>query len=91
MRADKNELVTRVSPGTACGELLRRYWQPVALVDEFNPGQDRCYDWRRLDDRRIRLLAFAAKCVRGLVLADSNEASGCARLRGDQSESWSWS
>lgn len=40
MRADQNELITRVGPGTACGELLRRYWQPVALVDEFNPALD---------------------------------------------------
>jgi phthalate 4,5-dioxygenase len=40
MRADQNELVTRIGPGTDCGELLRRYWQPVALVDEFNPLLD---------------------------------------------------
>ncbi len=40
MRADQNELVTRIGPGTDCGELLRRYWQPVALVDEFNPALD---------------------------------------------------
>ncbi len=40
MRADQNELVTRIGPGTACGDLLRRYWQPVALVDEFNPRLD---------------------------------------------------
>ena len=24
-----NELLTRVGPGTPCGELLRRYWHPV--------------------------------------------------------------
>ena len=36
MRAGQNELVTRIGPGTACGELLRRYWQPVALLDEFD-------------------------------------------------------
>jgi phthalate 4,5-dioxygenase len=40
MRAEQNELVTRVGPGTGCGELLRRYWQPVALLDEFNPEFD---------------------------------------------------
>jgi len=32
--AEQNELMTRVGPGTPCGKLLRRYWQPVALVDE---------------------------------------------------------
>jgi len=29
-----NELLTRVGPGTAMGELLRRYWQPVAMTSE---------------------------------------------------------
>ena len=40
MRAEQNELITRVGPGTACGNLLRQYWQPAALVDEFDPDQD---------------------------------------------------
>src|SRR6476469_8137526 len=40
MRAQQNELVTRTGPGTACGALLRQYWQPVALVDEFDPRLD---------------------------------------------------
>jgi len=35
MRADRNELLTRIGPGTPAGKLLRNYWQPVALVDEF--------------------------------------------------------
>jgi len=30
-----NELLTRVGPGTAMGELLRRYWMPIAAVTEF--------------------------------------------------------
>ena len=36
----QNELITRVGPGTACGALLRSYWQPAALVDEFDPALD---------------------------------------------------
>lgn len=35
---DKNETLTRIGPGTPMGELLRRYWYPVALtrqLDEF--------------------------------------------------------
>jgi nitrite reductase/ring-hydroxylating ferredoxin subunit len=32
--AQQNELMTRIGPGTPAGRLLRRYWQPVALVDE---------------------------------------------------------
>ena len=35
MRAERNELLTRIGPGTPAGKLLRNYWQPVALVDEF--------------------------------------------------------
>ena len=40
MRADHNELITRIGPGTACGALMRKYWQPVALLDEFEPRFD---------------------------------------------------
>jgi 5,5'-dehydrodivanillate O-demethylase len=31
---EENERLTRVGPGTPCGELLRRYWQPVAIASE---------------------------------------------------------
>ena len=37
MKAEQNELLTRIGPGTPCGALLRQYWQPVALLDEFDP------------------------------------------------------
>jgi phthalate 4,5-dioxygenase oxygenase subunit len=37
MQADLNEKLTRVGPGTPGGRLMRHYWQPVALVDEFDP------------------------------------------------------
>jgi phthalate 4,5-dioxygenase oxygenase subunit len=40
MKAEQNELITRIGPGTSCGALMRHYWQPVALVDEFNPALD---------------------------------------------------
>jgi 5,5'-dehydrodivanillate O-demethylase len=26
----ENEMLTRVGPGTPCGELMRRYWHPIA-------------------------------------------------------------
>ena len=28
----ENEMLTRVGPGTPCGELMRRYWHPVAVM-----------------------------------------------------------
>ncbi len=40
MKAEQNELLTRVGPGTACGAVMRSYWQPVALADEFDPKLD---------------------------------------------------
>jgi len=40
MKPDQNELITRIGPGTPCGAVLRAYWQPVALVDEFEPRLD---------------------------------------------------
>ena len=36
MNREHNELITRIGPGTACGALMRHYWQPVALLDEFD-------------------------------------------------------
>jgi len=40
MKAEQNHLITRIGAGTPCGAVLRSYWQPVALVDEFNPVLD---------------------------------------------------
>ena len=40
MQADQNELITRIGPGTPAGALLRSYWQPAALVAEFDPRLD---------------------------------------------------
>jgi phthalate 4,5-dioxygenase len=32
---EKNDLITQTGQDTPCGDLLRRYWQPAALVEEF--------------------------------------------------------
>ncbi len=40
MRAEQNERFTRIGQGTPCGELLRHYWHPVALMAEFDPQLD---------------------------------------------------
>jgi phthalate 4,5-dioxygenase len=34
LSAEQNDRITRVGPGKPAGKLLRRYWQPAALVDE---------------------------------------------------------
>jgi phthalate 4,5-dioxygenase len=49
MNQEQNNLLTRVGPGTACGTLLRNYWQPAALVDEFDPALD-----PRMADRPVK-------------------------------------
>ena len=33
---EENELLTRVGPGTPAGELLRRYWHPVAVAQDLS-------------------------------------------------------
>jgi phthalate 4,5-dioxygenase len=40
MRATQNERLTRIGSETPCGKLLRHYWQPIALVAEFDPALD---------------------------------------------------
>ncbi|HXV79631.1 MAG TPA: Rieske 2Fe-2S domain-containing protein [Candidatus Binatia bacterium] len=39
MTKEENELLTRIGQGTPCGDLLRRYWQPVALSEELPQGE----------------------------------------------------
>ena len=34
LSVEDNELLTRVGPGTAMGELLRRFWIPAMLEEE---------------------------------------------------------
>src|SRR5512134_3275191 len=36
--AEENQLLTQTAPGTPCGELMRRYCQPVALSEELPAG-----------------------------------------------------
>jgi 5,5'-dehydrodivanillate O-demethylase oxygenase subunit len=33
---EQNEMLTRVGPGTPSGELLRRYWHPIAIAQELD-------------------------------------------------------
>ncbi len=36
---EENDFLTRVGPGTPAGELLRRYWYPVAFAADLTPEQ----------------------------------------------------
>jgi phthalate 4,5-dioxygenase len=39
MSREQNDRITRVGPADPAGRLLRRYWQPVALLEEFDGQQ----------------------------------------------------
>lgn len=54
MQAAQNERITRIGPGTPCGQLMRHYWQPAALVDEFDPRIDPTMQHRPV--KAVRLL-----------------------------------
>ena len=34
MSQEQNDLITRIGPGRPAGDVMRRYWQPAALLDE---------------------------------------------------------
>ncbi len=38
MTEEENDLLTQVGPGTPCGSLMRRYWQPASLSEELPQG-----------------------------------------------------
>jgi len=38
MSTQENEILTQTGRGKPAGELLRRYWQPVALSEELPSG-----------------------------------------------------
>jgi 5,5'-dehydrodivanillate O-demethylase len=41
----ENDLLTRVGPGTAAGETLRKYWLPVVLSSEINSDAPKLVRW----------------------------------------------
>lgn len=40
MRAQENDRLTRIGPSTVCGTLLRKFWHPIATLDEFSAEVD---------------------------------------------------
>ena len=34
LSVEENEQLTRVGPGTPCGEMMRRYWHPIGFSSE---------------------------------------------------------
>ena len=54
MQAELNQRLTRIGLGTEGGALMRCFWQPVALVDEFDPALDSRMQGRPI--KSVRLL-----------------------------------
>ena len=75
---EENELLTRIGPGTPGGELLRRYWHPVAVIQELT--QERPTRFVRLLGEDLVLFRDAAGRV-GL-LADHCAHRGASLLYG---------
>ena len=45
LTAEENDMLTRVGPGTPAGELLRRYWHPVAIASELAEDKPEREKW----------------------------------------------
>jgi 5,5'-dehydrodivanillate O-demethylase len=60
---EQNERLTRVGPGTPCGELLRRYWQPLCPAGELTPEKPK---------KRVRMMGEDL-----VVYRDSKGNYGC--------------
>src|ERR1700744_1262469 len=63
-----NERLTRVGPGTPCGELMRRYWIPIAPFAQLleNPGKKvriRGEDLVLFQDRSGNLGLIGDRCL----------------------------
>ncbi len=78
LSSEENERLTRVGPGTPAGELLRRYWHPVAVVKELTD---------ETPTRFVRILGedlmlFKDKSGRAGLLADRCSHRGASLLYG---------
>lgn len=68
LSAEENELLTRVGPGTPCGELMRRYWHPICAEARLqdNPVQPvkiLCEELVLYRDRSGRLGLLDSRCA----------------------------
>ncbi|MFB8169974.1 Rieske 2Fe-2S domain-containing protein [Kitasatospora purpeofusca] len=75
---EKNELLTRVGPGTPMGNLLRRYWHPVAPAGEL----------RDQPVKPVRLLGEDLVLYRDRDGAHGLVERSCPHRRADLSQGW---
>lgn len=75
---EMNERLTRVGPGTPCGELLRRYWHPLCVAAELTEAKPK---------KRVRILGedlvvYRDKQGRYGCLAEQCAHRGCSLYYG---------
>jgi 5,5'-dehydrodivanillate O-demethylase len=67
LSAEENNLLTRVGPGTPAGEMLRRYWHPIAFINELKKRPLRrkllAEDLVLFRDDQSRLGLLALRCL----------------------------
>lgn len=68
-----NDLITRIGPATPAGDVLRRYWQPAALVDELQ-GADPMVPVNLMGERLVLLRDADAGLVLRTRVATADEA-----------------
>ena len=78
LEREENELLTRVGPGTPAGELLRRYWLPVAIARELTDESPTKFVRLLGED----LVLFLDKKGRVGLLADHCSHRGASLLYG---------
>ena len=83
---EENDLLTQVGPGTPGGELLRRYWHPVAVSAELTDEHPTRFvrilgeDLVLFRDKSGRVGLLADHCShRGATAASCCSATCCAR------------
>ena len=69
MNTEQNEKLTRITRGTPGGQLMRQYWQPAALCDEFNPTLD-----PRMGQRPVKALKLLGQDL--VLFKDASGAWG---------------
>src|SRR5437867_11572883 len=75
---EQNGRLTRFGPGTPAGELLRRYWYPVAVITELSDEQPTKFVGLLGED----LVLFRAKSGQVGLLADHCPHRGASLLYG---------
>src|SRR4051812_2371407 len=78
LTVEENELLTQVGPGTPCGELFRRYWQPVGMVSDLSDQKPTAYVRVLGED----LVLFRDKSGNVGLLADHCSHRGASLLYG---------